>query len=319
MSGTNELQAVRYFFVVGAPKAATTWLSSQLSEHSQVHLSRVKEPHFFAPPVPGEMAPDAATDDNVWQKLAEQHWLHSGWIQDPAVYERLMRPESGELVSGEATVAYLHSSKAAQRIVAGFPDARIIVILREPVSRAVSHYQMDALLGRCSSTAENTLRRELTLAREGKITETRYLGRSLYADAVRRYIRAFGNSHVLALRYDDVRSSPMQLLRNVADFLQISPEGFVGEIGRRINSRHAVRWPWLNQWLVRSGAKAVVRKTLPRFMVAIGKKHFYVEDGSPSLSDGLTVELRDYFEADIINTAQVTGLDLSGWLTRSGS
>ena len=99
------------FFIVGAPKCGTTALCDYLNQHPQVYVSANKEPFYFGSDLPG----------------------HLDWTQQN--YLALFEP-AGERTCGEASVWYLYSKSAAQEIRTFNPEARIIIMLRNPVEMA---------------------------------------------------------------------------------------------------------------------------------------------------------------------------------------
>jgi len=106
-----EVTAARkpIFFIIGAPKCGTTSLATWLSEHPNVFMSAVKEPHFFN------------TDDRRFISTLE-------------AYENLFRDASRSYWAvGEASVS---STEAVQNILKYQPDARFIVMVRNPVEMA---------------------------------------------------------------------------------------------------------------------------------------------------------------------------------------
>ena len=213
-------------------------------------------------------------DQNIWEEVARRGWVHNGWIREPSNYERLLRPPAGKVVAREATVAYLHTPLAPTAIFRKFPDARIIAILREPISRALSHLRMDVVLGRAWGSPEEILRGELDSASQGDGATSRYLSRSLYAAALDRYIARFGRECVLALRLDDVRSCPERVLELVAHLLDVSPHAFPNGPMLPENIGREPRWSGLNHWLVRSGIKDVIRRTGTPGLIRVGKRLF---------------------------------------------
>ena len=118
------------FFIAGAPKSGTTALHAALATHPQLYLSPVKEPKFFlcagAPP-PRQAGPGDA---------------HSAreWVWRRAEYEALFNAAAPDMLRGESTPFYLYDLDAQRRIAAVVPDARFIVVVRDPVDRAYSNW-----------------------------------------------------------------------------------------------------------------------------------------------------------------------------------
>ena len=113
------------FFIVGAPRAGTTSLYRYLRRHPQVFMPAVKEPHFFA---------------NINPDPDQRHLFPA---MDEGQYVRLFRGALHYRAIGEASPSYLVTKGAAERIKARVPNAKIIMLLRDPTERAFSHYLMD--------------------------------------------------------------------------------------------------------------------------------------------------------------------------------
>ncbi len=132
--------ALPNFFVVGAGKSGTTSLYHYLRQHPQIYMSPVKEPCYFASEIrvenydstlyrhiPGlsRQLPQLTNDGR------RSGWLVSEWED----YARLFKEVEAETAIGEASAAYLWSETAAGNIASCVPDARIIMILRDPSER----------------------------------------------------------------------------------------------------------------------------------------------------------------------------------------
>ncbi|MGC2163469.1 MAG: sulfotransferase [Silvibacterium sp.] len=197
------------FFIVGAVKAGTTSLYAHLKEHPQVFLPKVKEPHYFA-----EFHPSREQ-----AHVAE-------YISDRGEYLRLYRGSARFPAIGDASPSYLWDNKAPQRIHQVCPQARIIILLRDPVARAHSHYLMDVL--GCIETLPfaEALQRDYACKEKGWWQSHLYVESGLYHDQVLRYLEAFGPANVLILLFDDLIKRPRELFMKVAEHLDIDTHPF---------------------------------------------------------------------------------------------
>lgn len=102
-------------FIVGAPKCGTTSLANWLSEHPDIYMSETKEPHYYS------------------------HDLRNRTIDTKSEYEKLFvsAPENVKFLT-EASTWYLYSDVAVENIIEDHPDARLIVMSRDPVQMAIS-------------------------------------------------------------------------------------------------------------------------------------------------------------------------------------
>ena len=116
------------FFIVGAPRSGTTFLHNYLKQIPKVYMCPVKEPNFFAVSI------------NPKLKLTKP-------IRDKKKYLNLFKNVKNEIAIGDASPTYLWDPKAAKLIHEQIPHAKIIMILRDPISRAFSHYLMGLGIG----------------------------------------------------------------------------------------------------------------------------------------------------------------------------
>jgi hypothetical protein len=166
------------FCIVGAQKAGTSALASHLKRQPGVLFSSRKEVHFF----------------NRWNRTDEAWYhLHFDWSR------------RARLV-GEATPGYLASGAAVARMAAYNPDMQVIAVLRHPVDRAHSAWNMMRGKGRTSLDFEAWMASD----RSG-------LAAGLYADQIRIWRTHFPNA--LFLKYEEFRDTPSSVLSEVHEFL----------------------------------------------------------------------------------------------------
>ncbi len=195
------------FFVVGAAKAGTTSMYRYLKQHPDVYMPTVKEPHWFSrlEPNPGQgFRP--VTSEEAYLSLFE------GW--------------RGERAVGEASPSYLWDPKAPDRIARSVPDAKIIVLLRDPVDRAFSHYLADARHGIQGRPFHEALRADHASPTKGWGKSHLYVELGLYCGQVSRYLERFGEGDVLVLFFEEVFADPGSTkcsLERVLDFLGVDP------------------------------------------------------------------------------------------------
>ena len=184
-----------HFLVIGAEKGGTTWLHDVLRHHPDLYLPDVKEVHFFN------------RFDSNGREIDNFRGRGLAW------YERHFEAARPGQLAGEATPMYLCDPEAPARIAETLPDARFIVMLREPVSRALSHYRMARSKKHTNSDLGTLIRDE----------DARFLGRGLYARQLERWFALFPRDRFLILFFDDVAARPQELLRRVADWLGLDP------------------------------------------------------------------------------------------------
>lgn len=189
------------FLVCGAQKAGTTALHSYLSEVPGVGLADEKEVHFF--------------DDEG----------HDWSSPDYEGYHRRFRWDDGASVRGEATPIYLYWPNCLERIAAYNPDMRLIVLLRDPVMRAWSHWRMERARGAETEPFSWCIRagrhRLFDQAPWGFHREFSYVERGFYSEQLQRLFELFPRQQVLVLGNDDLHDRPAATMHSVCDFLGV--------------------------------------------------------------------------------------------------
>lgn len=179
-----------------------------LRETSGVYMSRMKEPLYFA-------------SRNFPDRL---FGIRINVVRNKHDYLRLYDNVRDEIAIGEASASYLWDNEAPKLIHDTIPKARIIIMLRDPVERAFSHYLMhlrdgsetnlsfyDALKNDYDSEA----RKELGLSHL-------YIGYGLYSQQVKRYLDIFGREQVKVIIFEEFVKSVIDTVRDILEFLGIA-------------------------------------------------------------------------------------------------
>ena len=207
------------FLVCGAQKAGTTALAGYLRQHPQLFLPAEKELHHF--------------DD---ERL---HWGSRPWRRRrrDRLYHRAFSTAPAGRIWGEATPIYMYWEPAPARIWGYNPAMRIIVILRNPIERAYSHWAMERGRGAEPLSFEQALAQEATRCRMALPLQHRvysYADRGLYSAQLRRLWRFFGTEAVLVLRQEELREAPQRCLDRVCEHLGVSALGPVAALEEHV-------------------------------------------------------------------------------------
>ena len=187
------------FIVAGAQKAGTTALMNLLGQHPDVVLPVVKEPHFF---------------DNEGFFMHEEIPLEA--------YHTAFPFEGGEKLYGEGTPKTMFLKRCARRVYDYNPSMKLICILRDPVARAYSAWNMNHVRRMEERGFEELIAEEKDIiARQGLVQSgfNMYLSRGLYAVQIRNLLRLFPEEQLLFLRYDRYREDNLSVFREVCAFL----------------------------------------------------------------------------------------------------
>lgn len=152
------------------------------------------------------------------------------------LWRRAARALGRDLVAVEATPYYLFHPLVPERVAATLPDVRLVALLRDPVERAYSHYQMMVRAGRERRSFENALaaederlaggRQQLLAAGDSPAARHRhqaYISRGLYAEQLERWFQHFPREQLLVLFAEDFRDRPGSVYPDVLEFVGVRP------------------------------------------------------------------------------------------------
>jgi hypothetical protein len=188
------------FIIAGVQKGGTTALFDYLAEDPGLSLSQVKETHFF--------------DDET------QDWAAPDY---DAYHANFGRPDGRP--RGEATPAYVYWPSCLERIAAYNSDMRLILVLRDPIERAWSHWRMEYARGAETSPFAACIRegrhRLFRTDPFGYHREFSYVERGYYGEQVERLLGLFRRDQLLILRSEDLRRDPITALAKARGFLGV--------------------------------------------------------------------------------------------------
>lgn len=189
------------FLIVGAQKSGTSALNKYLKTHPRLCMARKKEVHFF---------------DN------EQFFT-----DDPVEYSRyhaFFSPGFLKNICGEATPNYMYWYPAPRRIWEYNPEMKLIFILRNPIDRAFSAWNMEHQRKREYLPFSQAIRTENQRMKSALPFQHRvcsYVDRGFYTDQIRRFWHYFPRNQTLFLKHEALRDNPQNTLNQVCEFLRV--------------------------------------------------------------------------------------------------
>jgi hypothetical protein len=191
------------FLVAGVQKAGTTALDAYLREHPELCLPEKKELHFFD------------TDRFFAVEPVDYSRYHGAFA-----------PHSPQWLLGEVTPAYLYWPTAGERIARYNPAMKMLLVLRNPITRAYSQWNMARQLKReplpflDAVKAEPERIRTLEPAIAKRFT---YVERGFYAQQLQRLLRYFPATQLLIFRSEELQQQRDEVFSRIASFLGIGP------------------------------------------------------------------------------------------------
>ncbi len=305
------------FFVVGAAKAGTTSLYHYLDAHPDIYLSPIKEPNFFASDIRKDrIRPDLkrALDSNLERFLATDGriQLHIALIQDIDLYLSLFEPAGKVRAIGECSVSYLPSRTAARNIHGFNPDARIIIMLRHPVYRALSQYRMDRKIGSIDVDFATAIEQDMKHDGPAWGEQRNYVWNGMYAKQVKRYLDLFPEEQVLVLLHREFEQDSLETMKRVFNFLDVA-EDIPIDTAKRFNRAEQPRLRRLNQFLQNRGWKPMIKRLMPEGLFRTLKQMYYRESPIEDVPADIFHHLEIIFEPDIRELEGLLGRSLDIW------
>ncbi len=268
------------FLIIGAQKAASTWLAVQLEKHPDVFMCR-HEIHFF-------------TNNLKYDKGVP-------W------YERHFADWSGQRRIGEKSPLYLSGPQTPERIreVLG-QDVRLIASLRHPVDRAYSAYW--------HSLKDNRIPPATGFLEAMEALPDLRLN-SQYGEQIARYLAVFGKEQLLVQIFEQSSRDRSAALDECLDFLDLDSTGVDAATDNKINvsreirgfsgpayriSRRVRRLPWPLSAPLKAGGRLLF-------------KAFPVRRQHEPLSPELRSELMEGFRPDVAKLEDLLGREISDW------
>lgn len=237
------------FLVIGAQKAGTTWLDKMFKSHPDIWTPVVKELQFFndyympsafkwtnehrkSHSLKGIEYAISNPNDIDWNKIKESVHIGSTKKIDIEWYEKVFDYAPSGKVKGEMTPEYsLLNEEHVEKMSKIYPDVKIILVIRDPVERALSGIKMRLLQNGVDETDINKINEFVISAS----SDWDVIERSNYESIIKKYNQYFNDSNIKVYLSEDFINKPRESLDSIASFLSVDSTKFRAEITQRIH------------------------------------------------------------------------------------
>jgi len=206
----------KYFFIVGAQRSGTTYLYQLLNEHPQIEMANpvFPEPKFFLV-------------DSLYKKGLNYYFKH------------YFKGKPNALLRGEKSTSYIESKKVARRLAGNFPDAKIVILLRNPIERAVSNYNFSYQHGLEKYSIKEAFTQKELLSRpfdkqKISVSPFNYLQRGRYLNYILMYSKYFSPKKIKILILEKFQGS-LNHLSTLYNFLSVETNFIAPSLHKKIN------------------------------------------------------------------------------------
>ncbi len=303
---TPKLKKIN-LFIPGAAKSGTSSLHEMLKLHPEINMSTDKEPHFFS--------------------------AHKGELESKeniAAYLQNFDFSKEFRYWGESSTGYFYFEEFKRNFkVFANPDAKFILILRNPIDRTYSHYNYLKSLGSedldfKSAVLRNHQEKPSPTDVLPELMMNNYYQYSLYGKWLSLFFESFKNENIKIILFENLKSQPLQTLNSCFDFLGLSKINKIHDIDS--NKTVKIYFPKLYKSIRifafnKSKSRDVVKHLLPKNFRRKHKKRITelllnllkTKKSLPTANDEERQWLYDLFKADVQQLKKVTGLPLDEW------
>jgi hypothetical protein len=182
-------------FIVGAPKAGTTFLFEKLKNSTNIYFPKIKELNYFS-----------------YNDLKKKSYYNDYKVNTFKKYISFYRNTKNAKYLVDGSVSYFTSEDALKNIASYNPESKVIIIIRNPIQRAYSHYQMDKRMGYATKDFENYL----TNKNDRHYHE--YVENSLYFKNIEIAKKYFAAENIIVLTLEEISKN----LDRLSIFLQLN-------------------------------------------------------------------------------------------------
>jgi hypothetical protein len=282
------------FIIVGAAKSGTTTLHDLLRQHPEIFLPKKKELHFF--------------DNEInFQRGIETYFKN---------FEK-----TNKLICGEITPSYMFFEKVPKRLSSFLgKDLKLIFILRNPVDRAISHYNFNKSRGFEDLSFEDAIEIESKRINVSEKYKRRYsyMSRGLYFSQINNFLKYYKKENIHVIIFEDFLKNKINEMNNLFSFLNLNPISL--NFDYRSNYTSRPKSIILNKFIFKESLfKKVLRifigNDLRKVLRDLLKK---TNAGKPFKNKKMSLQEKKllsskYFDEDVNNLENYLGYDIKSW------
>ncbi|MCP5062690.1 MAG: sulfotransferase [Ignavibacteriae bacterium] len=286
------------FIGVGPPKTGTTWIADNLRSHPDVFIPKTKELHYFN------------SHQHYYKDIVNKKreypisWYHS-FFKKSKEYQ----------LWGELSVSYFEFENCAKDIFNYNSDCKIIISIREPISKSLSYFQYLIQKGLCTPNLDF----------EQFVSENDYLlMNSMYYDGISRFLKYFPKEQIIITVFDNLVNDNKKFFKQILEFLNLK-EYYPPDIDKSSNEAKTIKNPFFGKLIM--GSREFLHKNdfhwlLPVLKISgITPLAEYIRDNvnekkiemKAHISADFRHKLKKYFIEDIEKTESLINIDLSNW------
>ncbi|MBA2406438.1 MAG: sulfotransferase [Chitinophagales bacterium] len=309
------------FFVVGAAKSGTTSLYEYMKMHPQIYMAPIKETHHFSTDIDNtKFRPNYSRslnkDLSSFLETDMKEGIFHAFVKERSQYEQLFKNVNGEKAIGEITNSYLYSTEAARNIFSEFPNAKVIMMLRNPIERAFSHYLMDLRIGYERDDFMTALKKDMARNPKGWGISNLYIEIGMYYEQVKRFIDIFPERQRRIYLFDDFKKDAGAVVKDMFAFLNVNPDVEI-DYSQKFNPSFIPKNRIIGSLNSQKRMKDWLKGMLPKSIKSKFKKTLYTNKNLPKIKEEERRFLADIFHDDVLKLGELINRDFSSWVAEA--
>lgn len=258
-------------FIIGGEKCGTTWLYDQLTNCPEIYTPQIKEINFF----------------NTHYSNGD---LCKNYLNGSAWYKSFFKEAKNEKYLLDSSPMYLYDGEVPGRILKEVGrNIKIIVLVRDPIKRSISHFNMSYHKGDETRSISDSL---------GEV-EGRYIQRSFYSKYIEKFVELFGRENVLVYKYEDIFRNK-NLDNDISAYLDIPIGCFNFNYTIYVNKAHRLRFRWIYKMARVSSRIVYDHKALLVFWNWLRPLRVWVKSHSKATAKKLELDKTTYDKIKLI-------------------
>jgi hypothetical protein len=272
-------------FIVGTIKAATTSIYNYLNQSNDIYFPPIKELHFFSDV-------RSIIDENT--KFNPDKKQHSRVINTLDEYNLLYPFKDDYKYFGDCSPTYLSDENAPFKLKKYNAKAKIVIVLRHPIDRIISHYQMNLNRNVENDSFMDAIKKDLLKVNQQLFIDNKYVKLGMYGEQIERYLKCFDRKNIFILKFEDLNKDTASVVNSLLKKIgvdSLSNEEFI----KKYNTYSKPIFPSINKFKKNKFLKKLMSSKLKH----LSKKVFY-RSKKPQfvLSEQERVYLEDIYKSD---------------------
>ena len=213
---------------------------------------------------------------------------------------------------GEASVSYLFYDDIPQKIKEYNSKAKIIIMLRNPIDRAYSHYLMDYRLGFVSDSFDSIIKKRLK-HKNADLFFQQYIKLSEYSQQVSRYLEVFDRENIMFIDYEDFKNDNSTVIDKTYLFLGVNND-FQPNLKKKHNTYTMPKNCIIRFFYSFVLLRKFITNIVPKNFVKVIRNLLFRSDKKPVLNNDVRMYLSSYFKGDVEKLSTLLNKNFSKWI-----